>query len=96
METGIRALPMGATALGRNFSNLNNLAILRYSGASHGNPPQDPTVNVPVSQRPLVENNLHVSFSYGRLLTMLMFLYRKPLVPSPVVRLFPDLPPSKL
>jgi hypothetical protein len=28
-----------------------------------------------VSQKPLVENNLHVSFSYGRLLTMLMFPY---------------------
>jgi len=76
MQPGIRALPMGATAIGRNFSNLNNLAILRYSGAPEGNPPQDPTVDIPVSQRPLVENSLRVSFSYGRLLTMLMFLYR--------------------
>jgi hypothetical protein len=66
---------MGATAAGRNFGNLNNLAILRYAGAPQGDPPQDPTVNIPVSQRPLVENNLRVSFSYGRFLTMLMFLY---------------------
>lgn len=66
---------MGATAAGRNFGNLNNLAILHYSGAPQGNPPEDPTVNIPVSQRPLVENNLHVSFSYGGFITILTFLY---------------------
>jgi len=50
----IRALPPGL-----DFSNLNNLAILRYQGAPNANPTNDPTVNIPVSQFPLVETNLH-------------------------------------
>ncbi|KAH9008534.1 laccase 3, partial [Lactarius hengduanensis] len=54
--TGIRSLP---NVPGRNFSDFNNLAILRYAGASHANPTDDPTVNVPVSKLPLVETNLH-------------------------------------
>ena len=74
MLSGIRALPSGAAAISRNYSNLNNLAILRYAGAPKRDPPQDPTVNTPVSQRPLLETNLHVSFSYGFLLTVLKFL----------------------
>ncbi|KAI0000120.1 laccase [Russula compacta] len=52
----IRSLP---NASGRNFSDFNNLAILHYAGARNGNPTVDPTVNVPVSQKPLVETNLH-------------------------------------
>ncbi|KAN0113960.1 laccase [Russula decolorans] len=52
----IRSLP---NAMGRNYSNLNNLAVLHYAGASSGNPTSDPTVNIPVSQTPLVETNLH-------------------------------------
>lgn len=56
-QTGIRSLP---NVVGRNFSDLNNLAVLRYAGAAHANPTVDPTVNVPVSQLPLVETNLHV------------------------------------
>jgi len=53
----IRSLPNHATA--QNYSNLNNLAVLHYAGASSGNPTSDPTVNVPVSQTPLVETDLH-------------------------------------
>jgi hypothetical protein len=56
MQTGIRALPPG-----RDFSNYNNLAVLRYAGAQHGNPTVNPTVNVPVSKIPFIETNLHVS-----------------------------------
>ncbi|KAH9008346.1 laccase [Lactarius deliciosus] len=52
----IRSLP---NVPGRNFSDFNNLAILRYTGAAHANPTVDPTVNVPVSKLPLVETNLH-------------------------------------
>jgi len=42
-----------------NYSDFNNLAILRYAGATNGSPTVDPTVNIPVSQIPLVETNLH-------------------------------------
>jgi len=52
----IRSLP---NATDRNYTNLNNLAVLHYAGASSGNPTSDPTVNIPVSQTPLVETNLH-------------------------------------
>ncbi|KAI9435549.1 laccase [Lactarius indigo] len=54
----IRALPKAA---GRslNFSNFNNVAILRYQGANNTNPSNDSAVNVPTSQLPLVETNLH-------------------------------------
>ncbi|KAI0297810.1 multicopper oxidase-domain-containing protein [Multifurca ochricompacta] len=55
-KTGMRALP---NAAGRNFSNLNNLAVLHYAGAPDTNPTVDPTVNIPVSKLPLVETNLH-------------------------------------
>ena len=58
MQTGIRSLPNVVPA--RNFSELNNLAVLRYAGAAKANPTDDPTVNVPVSKLPLVETNLHV------------------------------------
>jgi len=52
---------MTATVSNSNFSDFTNLAVLRYAGASDGNPTADPTVNIPVSQIPLVETNLHVS-----------------------------------
>jgi len=56
LRTGIRSLPPGL-----NYSDFTNLAVLRYAGAPDGNPTADPTVNIPVSQMPLVETNLHVS-----------------------------------
>ena len=56
LRTGIRSLPSG-----RNYRDFNNLAVLRYSGAKNETPTADPTVNIPVSQIPLVETNLHVS-----------------------------------
>jgi hypothetical protein len=59
--TGIRSLPPG-----RNFSNNNNLAILHYEGASEECPTVNPTVNIPVSQMPLVETNLHVRVTLQR------------------------------
>ncbi|KAI0276838.1 phenol oxidase [Russula aff. rugulosa BPL654] len=52
----IRSLP---NATDRNYTNLNNLAVLHYAGASSGNPKSDPTVYIPVSQAPLVETELH-------------------------------------
>jgi hypothetical protein len=61
-----------------NFNNLNNLAVLHYAGAPQGNPTSDPTQNVPVSQKPLVETALHVSFSYEHFLTILTFSMRSP------------------
>jgi hypothetical protein len=69
MQPGIRSLPNG----GRNYSNLNNLAVLQYAGASSGNPTSDPTVNIPVSQTPLVETNLHVSLLHELVRTKLTF-----------------------
>ena len=56
LRTGIRALPPN-----RDFSNLNNLAVLRYAGAPKQNPAGNPNVNVPVSVLPLNETGLHVS-----------------------------------
>lgn len=56
----MRALPHVSTRT-LDFSDFSNVAILRYSGAPIANPPSDPNVNVPMSQLPLVETNLHVS-----------------------------------
>ncbi|KAF8263781.1 laccase [Lactarius quietus] len=53
----IRALPHVSTRL-LNFSDVSNVAILRYSGAPIFDPSADPNVNIPVSQLPLVETNL--------------------------------------
>jgi len=50
----IRSLPPGL-----NYSDFNNLAVLRYAGAANENPTADPTMDIPVSQIPLVETNLH-------------------------------------
>ena len=58
-RTGIRALPHVSTRL-LNFSDHTNVAILRYSGAPIADPSADSNVNIPVSQLPLVETNLHV------------------------------------
>jgi len=52
----IRALPVSP---GRDFSDFNNVAILRYDEADCENPTNDPNVGVPVSTLPLVETNLH-------------------------------------
>ncbi|KAF8263780.1 laccase [Lactarius quietus] len=52
----IRSLP---DAAGRNFTDLNNLAVLRYAGAPDAHPTEDPTVDIPVSKLPLVETNMH-------------------------------------
>ena len=57
MQTGTRALP---NTPGQNFSDLANLAIFHYAGATYANPTYDPTVDIPVSTVPLVETNLHV------------------------------------
>ncbi|KAH9027586.1 laccase [Lactarius hengduanensis] len=54
----IRALPKVSTRI-LDFSDHTNVAILRYSGAPVADPSADPNVNVPVSQLPLVETNLH-------------------------------------
>jgi hypothetical protein len=56
---GIRALPNPELG-GFNFSEYNNVAVLRYQGAPNQFPP-DPSQNVPVIRYPLVETNLHVS-----------------------------------
>ncbi|KAN0114011.1 laccase C [Russula decolorans] len=55
----IRALPQSALLPNANYTNLNNLAILRYLGALPINPLTNPTTNIPVSELPLVETNLH-------------------------------------
>jgi hypothetical protein len=69
MLPGIRSLPPN----GRNYSNLNNLAVLHYAGAPEENPTSDPTVNIPASKTPLVETNLHVRLPYELLGTRLTF-----------------------
>ncbi|KAI0246644.1 laccase 2 precursor [Lactifluus subvellereus] len=51
----IRALPDVA---GQDYTNLTNLAILRYTGASDGDPPIHPTKNIPTSVLPLRETDL--------------------------------------
>ncbi|KAI0258279.1 laccase C [Gloeopeniophorella convolvens] len=51
----VRSLPPG-----QGYTGLINLAVLRYDGAPSANPTTDPTTNIPVSQLPLVETNLHV------------------------------------
>ncbi|KAH9073518.1 laccase [Lactarius deliciosus] len=60
----IRALPQVSTRV-LDFSDHTNVAILRYSGAPVVDPSADPNVNVPVNHLPLVETNLHVSYSPG-------------------------------
>ena len=58
----MRSLPPDSPGRHFNFDGLTNLAVLHYAGAPNANPTVDPTVNVPVSQMPLVETDLHVSF----------------------------------
>lgn len=57
----MRALPQNVIRT-FNFSDFNNLAVLHYDGAPDAIPAADPTVNIPVSQLPLVETNLHVRY----------------------------------
>ncbi|KAI9438813.1 laccase [Lactarius indigo] len=52
----IRAVPNAAAS--QNFTDLTNLAILRYQGAPAINPSSDPN-NIPPSVRPLKETDLH-------------------------------------
>ncbi|KAI9508590.1 laccase [Russula earlei] len=54
----IRSIGKSA-AVTTNFSDFNSLAVLHYAGAPNQNPTVDPTTNIPVSQYPLVETNLH-------------------------------------
>jgi hypothetical protein len=72
-----------------NFSDFNNVAVLHYEQAPNTNPPEDPSVNIPVSKLPLVETNLHVSRKVSLsdlLIDEVNFLTVQPLTPSPVVR----------
>ena len=66
------------------------MAVLHYEEAPNTNPPEDPSVNIPVSKLPLVETNLHVSRKVslsGLLIDEVNFFTVQPLTPSPVVRL---------
>ena len=56
-HTGIRAVPNLGN---QGFAGGTNLAILRYAGASAGDPTPDPTINIPQSRLPLKETDLHV------------------------------------
>ncbi|KAI0246096.1 laccase C [Lactifluus subvellereus] len=51
----IRSLPPGGS-----YTDLINLAVLRYNGAANENPTVDPTTDIPTSSSPLVETSLHV------------------------------------
>ncbi|KAI0285664.1 laccase T2 copper depleted [Russula brevipes] len=55
----IRSRPDDVRGRHFDFAGLTNLAVLHYAGAPDANPTVDPTVNVPVSQIPLVETDLH-------------------------------------
>ena len=70
------------------------MAVLHYEQAPNKNPPEDPSVHVPVSELPLVETNLHVSRKTS-LFDILIdevinFFSVQPLTPSSVVRSHPD------
>ena len=56
---GIRALPNFGNP-NQNYENFTNVAILRYLEAPIVNPSNDSNANIPGSQLPLVETNLHV------------------------------------
>jgi hypothetical protein len=56
---GIRALPNLGNP-DKTFQNFTNVAILRYLGAPNGNPTNDSNANIPGSQLPLTETDLHV------------------------------------
>ena len=89
---GIRALPVSASLFESgpaNFSDFNNVAVLHYEQAPNTNPPEDPSVNIPVSKLPLVETNLHVSRKVSPsdlLIDEVNFFTVQPLTCSPVVR----------
>jgi len=54
----IRALPNLGNP-NTTYENFTNVAILHYLGAPNGNPSSDSNANIPGSQLPLVETNLH-------------------------------------
>ena len=60
-HTGIRAVPNIGN---QGFAGGTNLATLRYIGAPQTDPTSDPTVNIPQSQLPLKETDLHVRFPW--------------------------------
>ncbi len=61
---GLRSLPseiLFDPPQSANFSGFNNVAVFRYKGAPDAFPTVAPDVDVPVSKKPLVETDLHVS-----------------------------------
>jgi hypothetical protein len=70
------------------------VAVLHYEQAPNTNPPEDPSVNIPVRKLPLIETNLHVGrkVSLSDLLTDKdnLFSSVQPLTPSPAVRFRPS------
>ena len=69
------------------------MAVLHYEHAPNKNPPEDPSVHVPVRKLPLVETNLHVGrkFFLSHLLTDKDNPFSvQPLTPSPTVRFHPS------
>jgi len=60
---GIRALPNLGNP-DQTYANFTNVAILHYRGAPNRNPSNDSNANIPGSQLPLVETNLHVGMLY--------------------------------
>jgi hypothetical protein len=57
---GIRALPSFPK---QSFASFTNLAVLRYVGALLQDPTNDPTTDIPTSQLPLKETDLHVGYT---------------------------------
>jgi len=55
----MRALPHTAGNGIPGFNGSINVAVFHYQGAPNANPTTDPAVNVPVSQNPLIETNIH-------------------------------------
>ena len=47
-----------------NYSDFNNVAILRYQGAACEEPSKYPWEDAPQSYLPLIETNLHVSCAF--------------------------------
>ena len=70
----MRALPHTAGNGISGFSGDIDAAVFHYEGAPNANPTTDPSVNVPVSQNPLNETNLHVSL-LSVLLSMMLTVF---------------------
>lgn len=60
---GIRALPNIGNP-DQTYADSTNVAILRYLDAPSQDPSSNPNENIPESQLPLVETNLHVGTLY--------------------------------